>query len=71
MDGTRKTVTLKVEGMSCQGCADAVARVVRAADPAAEVRVDVAAGRVEAQTNARPEALVAAIDSAGYQARIA
>ncbi|MDB5370265.1 MAG: heavy metal transport/detoxification protein [Roseomonas sp.] len=60
------TIELKVGGMSCGHCARAVTQAIRAMDPAAEVRVDVAGGTVRAVT-ALPRARVAqAIAEEGY-----
>lgn len=60
---------LKVEGMGCGHCVGAVTRAVQALDPAAEVRVDLQAGTVEAQTRADPAAVSRAITAAGYSAQ--
>lgn len=61
-------VSLKVTGMTCDGCAKAVERVIKAQDPTAAVTVDRAAERVEVDTKATIAALVAAIEEAGYGA---
>jgi copper chaperone len=66
-----KTVVLSVEGMTCDGCANAVRRVVQKADPAARVAVDLGTKRVEATTTASAEALAQAISKAGYPAQSA
>lgn len=60
---------LKVEGMSCGHCVGAVTRAVQAVDPQAEVKVDLAAGTVDARTGADPAAISGAITAAGYAAR--
>jgi copper chaperone len=62
-------VKLQVTGMTCDGCAKAVERVIKAQDPRASVTVDLGSGRVEADTAAAPAALVAAIEAAGYGAK--
>ncbi len=66
-----KTVVLSVEGMTCDGCANAVRRVVQKADPAARVDVNLDAKRVEATTTASADSLAQAISKAGYPARAA
>jgi copper chaperone len=66
-----RNVHLAVKGMTCGGCANAVTRVVRKADPEAIVNVDLASGRVEARTVADPAQLAAAITKAGYEAQLA
>jgi copper chaperone len=62
-------ITLQVTGMTCGGCAAAVERVIKAADRGAAVKVDLATGRVEADTTASAAALVSAIEAAGYTAK--
>ena len=62
-------ITLEVTGMTCGGCAAAVERVIKAADRQAAVKVDVASGRVEAETSVPAAALVSAIEAAGYTAK--
>jgi copper chaperone len=57
-----------VEGMTCGHCEAAVAGAVRGLDPAAEVTVDRAAGRVRIENaTADPAALRQAIEEEGYQ----
>jgi len=55
-----------VTGMSCQGCAGAVARAIRRAVPGAEVSVDLAAGRVSVSPAASDALVRRAIRDAGY-----
>jgi copper chaperone len=64
-------VTLHVTGMTCDGCAKAVERVIKTKDPRATVRVDLASGRVDADSSAAPPTLVTAIEAAGYGAKLA
>jgi copper chaperone len=61
-------ITLNVTGMTCEGCARAVERIIKTQDPQAAVTIDVGSGRVEARTAVPPAALVAAIEAAGYGA---
>ena len=64
----------QVEGMSCGGCAEAVKRAVRKVAPEAAVAVDLAGGRVTVSSSGpAPDAsaVAAAIDKAGFSARIA
>lgn len=60
-----------VDGMSCGHCARAVTEAIQAIDPAAEVRVDLAAGTVEARTDADVQAVSRALDAAGYPVQAA
>ena len=46
----QNTVLLDVKGMTCQGCVNSVTRIVKRKDPDAQVSVDLASGRVTAQT---------------------
>ena len=64
-------ITLDVKGMTCQGCVNSVTRIVKTADPAATVNIDLPTGRLEATTRASAEALIKAINGAGYVARAA
>lgn len=57
---------ITVKGMTCQGCAVAVKRAVEASSPGADVRVDLAAGRVTVEGKAEPAKVAAAIERAGY-----
>jgi copper chaperone len=61
-------VTLTVTGMTCDGCARAVEKIIKSKDPQAVVAVDLAAGRVEAQTAVPAAALAQAIEAGGYGA---
>jgi copper chaperone len=61
-------LVFSVKGMTCGGCAEAVKRVVRKADPAADVTVDLQSGRVEALTIGNALDLAAAMTKAGYEA---
>ncbi len=61
-------IKLQVSGMTCDGCARAIERIVRKQDPQATVSVDLATGRMEASTTAPVAAVVQAIEAAGYGA---
>lgn len=58
----------QVDGMSCGHCVQAVTKAVKAADPMAEVAVDLAAKRVSVESARPPEEIAQAIRGAGYQA---
>jgi copper chaperone len=62
------TIEFQVEGMSCQHCVAAVTNAIREHDEAAQVRVDLASGRVAVESVQLAETLKAAIDEAGYTA---
>ena len=59
-------VELKVEGMSCQHCVASVTKAVHALDQSAQVKVELADGRVSVDTATPRDALAAAIEDAGY-----
>ena len=66
-----KRIVLTVEGMTCGGCVEAVKRVIRKADPTADVSIALETGRVEAVTIAQAVELAAAVTKAGYDATVA
>jgi copper chaperone len=57
---------LKVAGMTCGGCVKSVERAVTAAAPGAKVTVDLASGEVTIDGAASRQAVVTAIEDAGY-----
>ena len=61
------TTTLQVQGMTCGHCERAVTQAVQALDPAAEVRIDRAANRVDVASTQPRDALAAAIAEEGYE----
>lgn len=62
-----KTIDLKVEGMTCGHCVKAVTKAVKAKDPAAEVEVDLASGKLTAHTALGRDAVAAAVTGEGYK----
>ncbi len=65
----RSTIVLNVKGMTCEGCVAAVTRVVKKADPQADVAIDLSSGNVDITSTAERAALTAAIEKAGYEAQ--
>ena len=57
---------LKVEGMSCNHCVNAVTKSVQAVDPAAKVDVDLSQQTVRVTSSASIEQIACAVDEAGY-----
>ena len=57
---------LKVTGMTCGGCASSVTRAIKAIAPGTEVKVDLPSGVVAVEGTVPKEAVVAAIEDAGY-----
>ncbi|MFJ7795163.1 cation transporter [Pseudomonas sp. NPDC096950] len=60
-----------VQGMSCGHCVKAITQALQAKDPAASVRVDLAAKEVGVESALTTEQVIAAITEEGYDARIA
>jgi copper chaperone len=59
--------TFNVQGMSCGHCANAVTQAVKSLDPQAEVKVDLASGKVEVQSQQDHGAIAKAIEEEGYK----
>ncbi|HYD97520.1 MAG TPA: heavy-metal-associated domain-containing protein [Noviherbaspirillum sp.] len=57
---------LKVEGMSCGHCVNAVTKSVQAVDAGASVDVDLPQQKVTVNSGAPLEAITAAVADAGY-----
>jgi copper chaperone len=57
---------LKVAGMSCGGCVSSVTQAVSVAAPGAKVSVDLKSGEVAIDGAVSKQAIVAAIEDAGY-----
>ena len=58
--------TFQIPAISCGHCARAVTEAVHAADPAAQVQVDVPTQRVNVESQVTHEAIVAQLVDAGY-----
>ena len=65
-----QTIELSVEGMSCASCVGRVERALQAVPGVAEATVNLATERATVRGAAAPDALLAAIGTAGYQARL-
>ena len=64
------TTVLTVEGMHCGSCVGQVEKTLKATPGVTEATVNLATERAHVRGNADPHALVAAIASAGYEARL-
>jgi copper chaperone len=58
--------TFDVKGMTCSHCERAVTQAVKTVDPAAQVKIDLPAGKVEVRTSQPREAIAHAIAEEGY-----
>ena len=64
--------TFNVKEMTCGMCVKHVTKAVQAVQPGADVKIDLATGKVEVSPSPKdPAALAAAITEAGYPAQIA
>ncbi|WP_081630873.1 heavy-metal-associated domain-containing protein [Aureimonas ureilytica] len=61
---------LRIDDMTCDGCARAVTRTIQRLDPEAQVAVDRPGGTADVTTKAEGEALVSALTKAGYPAEV-
>lgn len=61
---------LAVEGMTCGSCVRAVERALSGVPGVERSVVELAAGRAVVEGAARPEDLLAAVEAAGYGARL-
>lgn len=59
-------ITLKVEGMTCDGCVKSVERALKKADPSATVKIDLGAGRVDLDGALDRAAAKQAIEATGF-----
>jgi Cu+-exporting ATPase len=66
------TIQLKIEGMHCAGCLNAVRKVLEAVPSVMAVSVDLGAGRatVEAPPTVDAAKLIEAVEGAGYEAGV-
>jgi copper chaperone len=67
MEEPRKDLLMQVEGMTCQGCVNAVTKSIQRLDPTAQVDVDLEHGRVRIATTAQSIEVAQAITKAGYE----
>jgi len=59
---------LKIEGMTCGGCAKSVTKAIQSIDPGAKVETNPAARAVKVDTTATLAALLQVLEEAGYPA---
>ena len=65
----QQTLELTVDSMRCGHCVKAITGALQALDPKAQVQCDLGSKRVEVRTGQPREAVVAALDEAGYAAQ--
>ena len=59
--------SFQVQGMSCSHCVGAVTQAVKSVDPQAEVKIDLASGKVEVDSQQDHAAIARAIEEEGYK----
>jgi copper chaperone len=65
-----RSKALAVTGMTCQGCVNAVTRVLSRVPGVRRVSVDLASGRAVVEGDAAADAVLAAVRKAGYGATL-
>jgi copper chaperone len=64
------SVDLKITGMTCGHCQNAVSKALKGVQGVRDVLVDLAAGRATVEGDVEPGHLVEAIEEEGYNAQI-
>jgi copper chaperone len=59
---------LRIESMTCGGCAKSVTKAIQSVDPDARIETDPAARTVKVETTAASAALQRVLEEAGYPA---
>ncbi len=59
--------TYKVNGMTCQGCANSVTNAIKAAAPQSEISVDVDANQITVEGLNDDSVVAKAVDDAGFE----
>ena len=59
---------LKIESMTCGGCAKSVTKAIQSVDSAAKIETNPAARAVKVETTATPSAILQVLEEAGYPA---
>jgi copper chaperone len=63
---TTAMLKLKVEGITCGGCASSIKKALAVVTPGSEVEVDITAGEVKVSGAADRAKVVTAIEDAGF-----
>ncbi|MNU53940.1 copper exporting ATPase [compost metagenome] len=64
-------IALTIPKIRCGGCVASVEKAIHSVDASAQIVADIEARRVEVTTQADRQALVTALDAAGYPAEAA
>lgn len=66
---TKSTVSLSVEGMTCQGCAGRLERTVKSAAPGADVQVTLEPGFIQVKGELSEAQVAELVEKAGFTPR--
>ncbi len=61
---------LKIEGMTCGGCARSVTKAIESVDPDAKIETNPAARAVKVETTVTSEKILEVLEEAGYPATV-
>ncbi|WP_287799000.1 heavy-metal-associated domain-containing protein [Acidiphilium sp.] len=70
MQNAKSITHLSISGMTCSGCVNSVSRALSRVAGVSDVAVDLDAGRASVTGSADPQALLAAVEKAGYEASL-
>ena len=59
-------IKLNIPDMTCNHCVGVVAKAIKAVDPQADVKIDLASKTATVESSAAPASLSKAVDDAGY-----
>ena len=59
---------LRIDNMTCGGCAKSVTKAIQSVDPNAVITIDLSTRTVKVETAATPSALTKGLEDAGYPA---
>lgn len=62
-------ISLDVEGMTCMGCVASVETALKRVDPAAQVTIDLASGKVDIEGAISAAAARQAIEASGFDVK--
>jgi len=64
-------VRLKIEAMTCGGCAKSITKAIESVDPKAKIDVDIEGRLVTVDSTTNVNSLIEVIHEAGYEATMA
>jgi len=70
-DESGETIALSISGMTCGSCAKTVARILSQVPGVTDAKVDLGSGSAMVSGKASADALIAAVQSAGYAVYLA